>query len=133
LKTAIRILRNREGATLVEFAFGFPILIIFIWMIFQFGLIFRANSGIQHALGEGARFATLWPVPTKDDVKATMEQSVYGIGPGRFTVSTPQEHTQDGAKYWDLQVDYTQQTNMLLFPGPNIHLTKRKRVWIAAT
>ena len=32
-----------------------------LWAIVQLGLMYRANSGIQHALGEGARYATLYP------------------------------------------------------------------------
>ena len=63
-----RLPRDESGATMVEFAFALPVLILMIWMLVQMGLLFRANSGIQHALGEGARFATLWPTPTKDDV-----------------------------------------------------------------
>lgn len=131
MKRALRLLKDSRGATMVEFAFGFPILIILIWMIYQFGLVFRANSGIQHALGEGARLATLWPTPDTDDVKTKMEQSVYGIGPGTFTVPEPTEAEEDGSTYLDLQVTYTQQTNMLLFPGPTINITKSKRVWVA--
>ena len=131
MKRAFRLLKDSRGATMIEFAFGFPILIILIWMIYQFGLVFRANSGIQHALGEGARLATLWPTPDVDDVKDKMEQSVYGIGPGTFTVPAPTEAEEDGSTYLDLQVTYTQQTNMLLFPGPTINITKSKRVWIA--
>lgn len=131
MKRALRLAQDSRGATVIEFAFGFPILIILIWMIYQFGLVFRANSGIQHALGEGARFATLWPTPDKDDVQDVMEQSVYGIGPGTFVVPTPTEAVQDGSTYLDLTVTYTQQTNMLLFPGPRIRIQKSKRVWVA--
>jgi Flp pilus assembly protein TadG len=131
MKRALRLLRDPSGATIIEFAFGFPILIVLIWMIYQFGLVFRANSGIQHALGEGARLATLWPTPAIDDVKTQMEQSVYGIGPGTFVVAEPEEEEEDGSTYLDLQVTYTQQTNMLLFPGPTINITKTKRVWVA--
>lgn len=133
MKRALKLLRDPSGATLIEFAFGFPALILLIWMIYQFGLVFRANSGIQHALGEGARLATLWPTPTKENVKTEMQDSVYGIGPGNFTVYNPTQGTLDGSTYWDLKVDYTQNTNMLLFPGPPITLTKTKRVWVAAS
>ncbi len=38
-----------------------PILVLFIYGIFQVGLLFQANAGMQHALGEGAatrRFAS---------------------------------------------------------------------------
>ena len=36
-----------------------------IYGIFKVGLLFHANAGIQHALGEGARYATVCiPSPT---------------------------------------------------------------------
>lgn len=133
MKRALRLLRDPSGATVVELAFAFPVLIMLIWMIYQFGLLFRANSGIQHALGEGARMATLWPTPGRALVQARMQQSVYGIGPGTFTVSMPSLGTQDGSSYYDLQVDYSQNTTLLLLPGPRVTLRKTKRVWIAGT
>lgn len=133
MKLIRRLSADRSGASVIEFAFGFPVLIMLIWMIYQFGLVFRANSGIQHALGEGARYATLWPTPTREDVKSTMQSSVYGIGPGDFTVHDPAPGISGGATYWDLRVDYTQNTNMLLAPGPRITLTKTKRVWVAGS
>ena len=133
MKRAFRILRDPSGATLIEFAFALPVLILFIWMLYQFALVFRANSGIQHSLGEGARMATLWPTPDYNDVKAKMQEAVYGIGPGDFDITTPQEGEEDGATYLDLEVTYTQGTNMLLFPGPDIEITKTKRVWIAGS
>jgi hypothetical protein len=36
-------------------------------------------------------------------------------------------------KYYDLKVSYDQETNLLLMPGPNIHVERSKRVWIAGT
>ncbi len=131
--------RDQAGATIVEFALGFPVLIMLIGAIFQFGLIFRANSGIQHSLGEGARFATLYPTPTNPQIDGKMTAAVYGIGPGTFDIDVddpaddPATATVDESKagYKDLVVTYTQQTNLLVAPGPTITLTKRKRVWVA--
>jgi hypothetical protein len=37
----------------------------------------------------------------------------------------------DGSNYYDLTVRYQQPTSLLLFPGPNIDVTRSKRVWIA--
>ena len=37
-----------------------PMLLLFVYGIFQFGVILQANAGMQHALGEGARLATLY-------------------------------------------------------------------------
>jgi hypothetical protein len=60
-----------------------------------------------------------------------MNSAVWGIGPGTFTVLTPVSGTADGSDYLDLQVTYTQQTNLLLFPGPTINVSRSKRVWVA--
>jgi Flp pilus assembly protein TadG len=130
-----RILRNQEGAAAIETAFALPVLIILLWMVVQLGLVFRAMSGIQHALGEGARAAVLYPYPDPAGGDTTihdrMESAVFGIGPGQFTIEDPEEGTQDGSTYLDLEVTYTQATDLLLLPGPTITVSRHKRVWVA--
>lgn len=129
--------RDESGATVIEMAFALPLLIMFLWAIFQFGLVFRANSGIQHALGEGARFATLFPTPANSQIERRMASAVYGIGPGRFNYQitpiddpdTPINEAEVG--YMDLTVTYTQETSLLIVPGPTITITKTKRAWSA--
>ena len=124
--------RDRRGAAVVELAFALPALIIMMWVIIQLGLVFRAMSGIQHGLGEGARFATLYPQPTDAAIKTKITQTVYGIGPGSFTIPTPTSGVADGANYLDLKVTYTQPTDLLLLRGPTITVSRSKRVWIAS-
>jgi len=124
--------RNERGAAVIEMAFALPALIIMLWMMVQMGLVFRAMSGIQHGLGEGARFATLYPKPTDTAIHDKIQAAVYGIGPGDFTIATPVTGSADGANYMDLKVTYTQSTDMLLFPGPDISVARSKRVWIAS-
>ena len=126
-----KLRRDRRGAAVIEMAFALPALIVLMWMIVQLGLVFRAMSGIQHGLGEGSRMATLFPKPTNTAVQAKISDAVYGIGPGSFTIATPTTGTQDGANYLDLRVTYTQPTDMLLFPGPTISVSRSKRVWTA--
>ncbi len=122
------LLRDARGATAIETAFALPALIVLLWMIIQLGLVFRANSGIQHALGQGARAATLFPVPDNTEITAKMNNAVYGIGPGTFENAVA-DNTVAG--YKDLTVTYTQPTTLLLFPGPTINIEKSKRVWVA--
>ena len=126
-----KLRRNRRGAAVIEMAFALPTLIIMLWMLVQMGLVFRAMSGIQHGLGEGARLATLYPQPTNQAIHDKIEAAVYGIGPGNFTIHDPVPGAADGANYLDLTVTYTQSTDMLLFPGPDISVTRSKRVWVA--
>lgn len=129
-----RLVKNDTGAAAIEMAFVLPALVTLLWMVVQLGLVFRAMSGIQHALGEGARAATLFPYPDPDDSDAItdkMEAAVYGIGPGDFDIVTPVEGTEDGSNYLDLTVTYTQDTDLIFVPGPTISVTKSKRVWVA--
>jgi|SRR4051794_28899140 hypothetical protein len=137
-----RIGLDQRGVAAVEMAFALPILVVMIWMFVQFAQIYRAVSGIQQGLGEGARYATLCltptatscTIPTPTQIKAKINSTVYGIGPGTFTITDPTLQTAAaGGKYYDLKVRYTQSTNLLLFPGPNISVSRSKRVWVATT
>ena len=132
MKRIFALKRDERGAAVIEMAFALPALIVLLWMIVQLGLVFRAMSGIQHGLGEGARMATLFPKPTNTAIQDRINDAVYGIGPGSFTIPTPAAGTADGASYLDLRVTYTQETDMLLFPGPTISVSRSKRVWIAS-
>lgn len=131
--------RNEKGAAAIEMAFALPILIIMLWMFVQLAEVYRAVAGIQQALGQGARYATLClspsssgcNVPTAASIKTQIQNSVYGVGPGTFTVSDPVSGNSGSAAYFDLTVSYTQSTSLLLFPGPTINVSRSKRVWVA--
>jgi Flp pilus assembly protein TadG len=142
MKLRRRINRNQDGVATIEIAFALPILIVLIWMFVQLAQIYRAMAGIQQALGEGARYATLClnptvtgcSTPTTDQVKTRISDSVYGIGPGTFTVADPVTGNDGGTGfYYDLSVTYSQPTTLMLFPGPTINVSRSKRVWIASS
>lgn len=124
--------RDSKGAAAIEMALAIPILLELLWIVFQGGLIFRAMSGIQHGLGEGARYATIYPQPDSSQIRSRIADAVYGIGPGSFTIATPVEGVADGANYLDLQVSYSQETNQLIVPGPTITVSRSKRVWVSS-
>jgi hypothetical protein len=117
---------------MIETAFALPVFLVMLWAIVQFGLVFRANAGIQNALGEGARLATLFPTPTDPQIVQKMRDTVDGIGPGIFDPTLTLPPTGSTEKYRDLQVTYTQSTNLIMFPGPRITITRKKRVWVAS-
>ena len=134
-----RLIRDRSGVSAIEFALAFPIFIQMIWMIFQAGFVFQAVSGMQHALGEGARYATIFPRPTDAAIRQRMLDRVYGTGNGvgTFTVAAPtagpseMNGTSTAATSLILSVSYSQATSLLIVPGPTINLTRTKQVWIA--
>jgi len=138
-----------QGAATVEMAFALPVLVIMLYAFVQLAEVYRAVAGMQQALGEGARFATLCysqsatgcaapdpgtgTSPAANTIKAKIYTSVYGIGPGTFTVDDPVSGTSGTGKYYDLTVTYSQPTNLIMFRGPTMSLTRKKRVWISTS
>lgn len=143
----LRLAKDQSGAAAVEMAFAVPIFVVMIWAFVQLAEVYRAVAGMQQALGEGARYATLCATqsatgcaapdagtgssPAAGTIKSKILTSVYGIGPGTFTVNDPVLGTSGTAQYYDLTVSYSQPTDLLMFPGPTMSLTRSKRVWIA--
>lgn len=131
--------RETEGAAAIEFAIALPVLLVLIYGIFQVGLVFQANAGMQHALGEGARYATLCVptstgcnTPSDSAVVTRMSSKLFGMNIGTFgtpTVTTPASTTCTFCR--DLRVTYTVTPNYLFFRGPAISLSRSKRVYLA--
>ena len=132
------IRRDKRGAAAIEMAFALPILLIFVYGIFQFGVILQANAGMQHALGEGARYATLCTpsgqtctAPADSLIQSKMSNEVFGMNVGTFgtpTVTTPATSVCTNCRL--LSVTYTVTPDFLFFSGPAISLTRTKQVYI---
>ena len=135
--TALRKLRRDErGTATIEMAICLPVLVVLLWGIFQVGIAFQANAGMQHALGEGARLATICQNPsargvcgmaTDAQIKVAITAKAFGTGVGTF--SEPGVAT--GVGYKDLTVSFTMPMNFLFFTGPPVTLTQTKRVYVA--
>ena len=120
--------RDEQGAAIVEFAFALPVVIMFIWGIFQLGLVFQAQAGMQHALGEGARFATLYPTPTDAAIKARVVASTFGTGNGTF--DPPVLTTSADLSSKTLSVTYKVTPNFLFISVPQVSITRSKKIYM---
>lgn len=138
MRTFLRLLRDDNGAAAIEMAITLPVLTLFVWGIFQVGVALQAKAGMQHALGEGARYATLCVNPTTTGcnspsdslIVAKVNAKVFGVGVGTFgtpTVTTPSDCTNCK----NLSVSFSMPMDFLFFQGPTITLTEQKRVYIA--
>ncbi len=128
-----RLKRNQRGAAVIEIAIALPVLITFIYGIFQMGTLYQANAGMQHALGEGARYAVLCRpvtggcnVASDTEIQTKMNAAVFGTKPGTFSIPTPSTTN----RVMTLTVNYTQPMNFLFFPGPTVNLSRRKVVYL---
>lgn len=121
---------NERGAAAIEMALSFPILILMIYGIFTLGQLFEAAAGMQHALGEAARYATIYPTPT--DTQITAKLTAKKFGTSRGTLSTPTIVTDATNGYKTISLTYSQPTDFLFFDGPTVTLTRSKRVYVAS-
>lgn len=125
-----RLLRDERGANLVEFAFALPVLVSMIYGMFMFGQVLQANAGMQHALGEAARYATIFPTPTDTQIQTMLSSKKFGLKNGTF--STPVISTNTTTKTKTISVTYSQPTDFLFFAGPTITLTRSKVVYLSS-
>ena len=127
--------RDDRGAAVVELALSQPILVTMIYGIFEFSQLYEANASMQHALGEGARLATLYDasttdhIPTDTAIKNKMQAKLFGTPGGSFNVQDPAPPPTTADHYKTLTITYTRTMNFLFFPGPTITLTRSKRAY----
>jgi len=127
---------DNQGAAAVEFVFAVPVLVTIIWGIFQLSLVLEAQAGVQQALGEGARLATVYDPSTgasKTDtaILSKITSSKFGTGSGTFYTACPDTciSTDSTAKTKTITVTYKQSTNFLFFAGPDVTIKKSKVVY----
>ena len=117
---------------MVKVRLALPILVSMIYGLVQVGLLYQANAGMQHALGEGARLATLCipsgttcNSPSDTQIKFRMATKAFGKGDGNYTVAD----TVSGSGYKVLSITYSKKMNLIFFNGPTVTLTRTKRAY----
>lgn len=136
MSRSFKLRRNDDGSAAVEFAIAVPVLVSFLYGFFTLGLLYQANAGLQHALGEAARFATLYieandGPPSDSEIEARIAATDFGLSGG--TLETPQiDNSAIADGYKTITLTYSRPTDFLFFPGPTVTVTRSKRVYIAS-
>jgi len=97
--TLSRQLRCDDGAELIEFALVFPLLLLVLFGIIDFGLLFQRYEAVTNAAREGARVAVL-PGYAQADVEARATQYLVAAGltaTPTFSYTAPQAVNVGGA------------------------------------
>jgi Flp pilus assembly protein TadG len=137
LPRGIALLRDQRGVAAIEMAFALPVLALFLFGIFQAGMIMAADAGMQHALGEGARLATLYPTPSDEVIQKKINDKVFGTYIGTYKVDSPSTTVATNpnggvmSRFKDLRISYSVRPNFLLFTGPQVNFTRTKRVYLS--
>ena len=132
-----RIRKDENGAAVIEAALSLPILTVMIYGIFTLGQLFEANAGMQHALGEAARYGNLClnmsttgvcTQATDTQLSDKVTAKLFGTTNGTFDTPTI-DSTTSASGYRTITLTYHQTMNFLLFTGPTITITRSKRVY----
>jgi Flp pilus assembly protein TadG len=83
-----RRLQCDRGSQLVEFALIFPLLLLVVMGVADFGIMFQRYEVLTNAAREGARVAAL-PDYASADVSARVDQYLAGTGVTGYTTSGP--------------------------------------------
>jgi Flp pilus assembly protein TadG len=131
------LFRDDKGASMVEFALVLPVLLLFIFGITVMGQLFQASAGMQHALGEAARYATVYNVnttdhlPTDAEIQSRISARLFGTYYGTFDTPTiDNSEIANGRK--KITVVYRQTPNFIFFTAPTVVLTRSKWVNLSA-
>jgi Flp pilus assembly protein TadG len=144
MRTSFLLWKDDRGGAATEFAFAAPVLISFVFGIAQLGMVFLASAGMQHALGEAARYATLClnptvagvcSAPTDSQLTSKVTSTVYGTNNGTLNALsiTNGPNATAGNNYKDLSLTYSQATNFVFITGPTVTITRSKRVYLSTT
>lgn len=123
------LIQNERGASAVEFAFAVPVLLVLIIGIIQLGILFMANAGLQQAVEEGARFATIYPNPNDSAIIARVNDKRFGLDAANVTGPAVTHGTSNGVSYVDVTMSYSAPLNFVFFETDPVTLSHTRRAY----
>ena len=98
--------RCTSGAVAVEFAFVFPVLIVFVLGIFAVGSVMHSISSVKYALEETARMLQMNKNLTQSDLQVAIDQKLTSYGKQAVTLSMTVDKDSFGSSVAHLTATY---------------------------
>jgi len=124
-----RLRRDITGSPSVDFALTLPALVMMTVGVMQLGIAFLANAGLRNAVEAGARYSTVYPYPTDDQIKAKVTSSAFGIDSTQLSTPTVTHGTSNGESYVDVSATYPIRFNFIFFTTPSFNLSYTRRAY----
>ncbi|GAY20837.1 MULTISPECIES: TadE/TadG family type IV pilus assembly protein [Sphingobium] len=124
-----RLIRDQRGAAAIEFVLAVPPFIMLLMGALQLGIIACARTGLQHAVDEGARYASIFPRPTDAEIIAKVKSREFGLDPTYTNDPTVVQGTQYGVSYREITMTYSRPLNFILYQTPAISISYTRRAY----
>lgn len=130
MKTIRRLQRDCDGSSTVDFAFAAPVLLTLMLGTIQLGLYLQASGTLRHALGEGIRYAKVYPDATEASVLAEVRDEMPAMDPSRISRLTFARGTANGASFGQITIAYSLEPLIPLVPVPPITIQETKTAYL---
>ncbi len=130
MSTFGKILRDKGGSGSIDFAFAFPVLITLMLGTIQLGMYLQASGTLRHALGEGIRYAKVYPDATTDEVLDEVRSEMPAMNPDNISELGFTRGTSNGASYGQISIAYRLEPIMPLVPLPAITISETKTAYL---
>jgi len=126
----MKLLRDRSGSVAVDFAFAFPVLLTLMLGTIQLGVYLQASGTLRHALGEGIRYAKVYPDATSTEVLDEVRSEMPAMNTSNISRLQFIRGTSNGAEYGRISIAYKLEPLIPLMPVPAITITETKTAYI---
>lgn len=124
-----RLRRDTAGSPSVDFALTMPALIVMVMGVMQLGIAFLANAGLRNAIEAGARYSTVYPYPTDEQIRTKVRSSAFGMDSTQLTTPTVSRGSNNGKNYVDVSATYPIRMNFIFFATPAFNLSYTRRAY----
>lgn len=133
----MRMLRKlsgcERGATMVEFAFAAPVIVMLMIGILQLAVALHAAGGVRHAIGEGVRFAKVNRTASEADVERFVRRNFAGLDEAKVRTLTVQRGvTAGGAPFARISIAYEPQIVIPFLEPRTVRLEESRLVYLPA-
>jgi Flp pilus assembly protein TadG len=125
-----RLLSDKRGAALLEFAFAVPILIAFLIATAQLGIFLFARSGLKSAVAEGARYATIFPKPTNQQVADRINARRFGLDTTKVSAPVVTDCLVGTRPCINIEMSYTSSIDFIFFQTAPITVVESRRAFV---
>ncbi len=125
-----RLRENDSGVAAVEFAMIMPVLLVVILGVLQLGILFSANAGLQSAIGDAARYATIYPTPTDAQIESHAMSKTFALNSSRISDVSVVRGTNNAVKYIEVSMTYSVPLEFIFFEAPSVDLTETRRAYL---
>ncbi len=125
-----RLLDHDRGASAIEFALAAPVLLAFVFVTVQLGMLFFANADMRNAVGAGARVASIFPRPDDSRIIEHINAGLVGLEPEYVRGPTLVHGTDpDDNEYVEISISYAEPIDFIFFKTGPITLNETRRVF----